>query len=267
MMQDVTRPLPPGPTQLECRNLRVERGERCLVRRLDFALAPGELVCLVGPNGAGKSSLLVTLAGLSPAAAGAVTLAGRELGHFSRREIAQHMGFLPQETDDPYPATVLETALIGRHPHINFWRWESSADVAKARAALRRVGLSDMTGRDVASLSGGERRRLAIATLLAQAPRVYLLDEPLEALDLAWQARLLKLLRRLARLTHSTILMSVHDLSIAARHADRVVLLDGLGSSETGPPDTILNAARLATVYGCTIRRVVVDGAPFFLAD
>lgn len=254
-------------TLLECQGLRVERGERCLVRALDFALAPGELVCLVGPNGAGKSSLLVTLAGLVAAAAGTVSLSEHNLGGCSRRQIARHMGFLPQDSDDPYPATVLETALIGRHPHIGFWRWESSADIAKARAALGQVGLSDLVDHDIASLSGGERRRLAMATLLAQAPRVYLLDEPLEALDLAWQARLLKLLRRLASMTQSAILMSVHDLSIAARHADRVVLLDGLGASEAGTPAQVLNAERLGVIYGCGIRRVEVDGKPFFLAD
>jgi iron complex transport system ATP-binding protein len=257
----------PDSSLLECRGLRVERGERCLVRSLGFSLAPGELVCLVGPNGAGKSSLLVTLAGLVACAAGTVTLSGHRLGDFSRRRIACHMGFLPQDSDDPYPATVLETALIGRHPHIGFWRWESSADLAKARAALRRVGLTHLAAHDIASLSGGERRRLAMATLLAQAPRVYLLDEPLEALDLAWQARLLKLLRGLAGMTGAAILMSVHDLSVAARHADRVVLLDGLGASETGAPATVLNAERLGVVYGCKIRRVEVDGAPFYLAD
>src|SRR5699024_1749021 len=112
---------------------------RMLIERLDFALAPGELVCLVGPNGAGKSSLLTTLAGLAAPATGTIALDGRAVGNFTRRQVAQRMGFLPQDNDDPYPATVLETALIGRHPHIDFWRWESRADVAKARAALRRV--------------------------------------------------------------------------------------------------------------------------------
>ncbi len=250
---------------LECRDLAVERGRRRLVHAFDFALAPGELIALVGPNGAGKSSLLATLAGLLPAAAGAVSIGGETTEAVPRKRLARHVGFLPQETDDPYPATVLETALIGRHPHIGFWRWESAADVAKARAALRRMGLAAAADRQVASLSGGERRRLAVATLLAQAPRVYLLDEPLEALDLAYQARLLKLLRRLARLARIGVIMSLHDLSLAARHADRAILLDGLGSAETGIPEGVLTPKRLAVIYGCPVRRLKVDDLPFYL--
>ncbi|MGH7057555.1 MAG: ATP-binding cassette domain-containing protein, partial [Acetobacteraceae bacterium] len=119
--------------------------------------------------------------------------------------------------------------------------------------------------REVASLSGGERRRLAIAALLAQAPRVYLLDEPLEALDLAYQARLLRLLRGLAQRAHAAILLSLHDLSLAARHANRVILLDGKGDAQIGAPDEVLEASRLAVVYGCTIHRLELEGLPFYL--
>lgn len=244
--------------------LEVARADRRLVDAFDFTLAPGELVGVLGPNGAGKSSLLATLAGLLPAARGEVRLDGRPLGTLSRREIAQRLGFLAQDSTDPYPATVLETALIGRHPHIGFWRWESAADFAKARAALRRVGLGGAADRQIATLSGGERRRLAIASLLAQAPRVYLLDEPLEALDLAFQARLLALLRRLARRMGAAVLFSLHDLAVAARHADRVILLDGRGRAESGAPGQILNAERLSQVYACRIRILRVEGLPFF---
>ncbi|MGH8427120.1 MAG: ABC transporter ATP-binding protein [Gammaproteobacteria bacterium] len=250
---------------IECRGLGVVRGRRQLVEGFDFALAPGEVVGVVGPNGAGKSSLLATLAGLLPRGAGEVLLDGCSLERMPRRRIACRLGFLPQETDDPYPATVLETALIGRHPHIGFWRWESAADVAKARAALRRVGLAAAAARSVATLSGGERRRLAIATLLAQAPQVYLLDEPLETLDFAYQARLLKLLRRLARFTGIAVMMSLHDLSLAARHAHRVILLDGRGTATAGPPDVVLGAERIAAVYGCPVRVLRVEGWPFYL--
>ncbi len=249
-------------TLLTCRNLAVSRGSRRLLEQLDFALAMGEVVGIVGPNGAGKSSLLAALAGLLHPAAGEVFLGDAPLQKLGRRAIAQRVGFLPQEVDDPYPATVLETALIGRHPHIGFWRWESAADLAKARAALRRMGLADAAGRPVSTLSGGERQRLAIAALLTQAPRIYLLDEPLEALDLAYQARLLRLLRRLAGLTGIGILFSLHDLSLAARHADRVILLDGRGRTDIGPPEATLRPDRLSEVYGCRIRQVEIAGEP-----
>ncbi|MGH8273142.1 MAG: ABC transporter ATP-binding protein [Gammaproteobacteria bacterium] len=250
---------------LECRKLAVTRGGRRLVHGLDFTLAPGEIVALVGPNGAGKSSLLAALAGLLPTAGGEITLAGAALSSLSRRQIARQLGFLPQDTEDPYPATVLETALIGRHPHIGFWRWEAHDDVTKAREALRCMGLADFAEREIASLSGGERRRLALAALLAQAPRVYLLDEPLESLDLAYQARLLDILHGLAQHERVGIVFSLHDLSLAARHADRVILLDGRGAAEAGTPGAVLEAERLNEVYECPVRRLELDGLPFYL--
>ncbi|MGA7965074.1 MAG: ABC transporter ATP-binding protein [Gammaproteobacteria bacterium] len=252
---------------IEACGLGVARGERRLIKHLDFVLAPGELVAVVGPNGAGKSSLLTTLAGLFPPATGEARLEGTALERLPRRTIARRLGFLAQDSDDPYPATVLETALIGRHPHIDFWRWESDADRARARKALRAVGLGAAATRSVATLSGGERRRLAIATLLTQAPRIYLLDEPLEALDLAFQMRLLRLLRHMATLGGVGVLFSLHDLSLAARYAERVILLDGQGSATLGTPAMVLDPARLSTIYGCRIRRIAVDGTSFYMAE
>jgi len=246
--------------------LDVTRGERRLVRRLDFTLAAGELVAVVGPNGAGKSSLLTTLAGLSPPAAGRIRLEGSLLERLPRRAVARRLGFLAQDSEDPYPATVLETALIGRHPHIDFWRWESATDRARAHKSLRAVGLDHAAGRGVATLSGGERRRLAIASLLAQAPRIYLLDEPLEALDLAFQMRLLRLFGHLAALGGVGVVFSLHDLTLAARHADRLILLDGYGTATLGRPADVLDPERLSAIYGCRIRRIEVDARPFYIA-
>lgn len=250
---------------LKSRGLQVHRGERQLVSNFDFDLNAGELVAIVGPNGAGKSSLLTALAGLLPTD-GDIYLQGRSLAQLSRRQIARHLGFLAQDNEDPYPATVIETALIGRHPHIDFWRWESAADRRRALKALRAVGLTQAADRQVATLSGGERRRLAIATLLSQAPRAYLLDEPLEALDLAFQVKLLRLLRHMAGLGGVGVMFSLHDLSLAARHADRVILLDGRGGATLGRPDSVLEPNHLGNIYGCAIRRVEIEGMPFYVA-
>ena len=252
---------------LSTRGLGVARGERRLVGRFDFDLAPGELVAVVGPNGAGKSSLLTTLAGLFRPSAGEIRLEGTPIERLPRRTVARRLGFLAQDSEDLYPATVLETALIGRHPHIDFWRWESAADRARAHKALRAVGLDGAATRPVATLSGGERRRLAIATLLAQAPRIYLLDEPLEALDLAFQMRLLRLFRHLAALGSVGVMFSLHDLTLAARHADRLILLDGRGNATLGHPATVLEPARLSMIYGCRIRRIEVGATPFYIAS
>jgi iron complex transport system ATP-binding protein len=252
---------------LVTRELCVTRGERRLIKGLDLTLASGELIAVVGPNGAGKSSLLATLAGLFPPAAGEIRVEGAVLDRLPRRTVARRLGYLAQDSDDPYPASVLETVLIGRHPHIDFWRWESTADRSRARQALRAMGLEATATQSVATLSGGERRRLAIATLLAQAPRIYLLDEPLEALDLAFRIRLLRLLGHLAALGGVGVIFSLHDLSLAARHADRVILLDGHGSATLGTPATVLEPSRLSAIYRCRIRRIAVGATSFYMAD
>ena len=144
------------------------------------------------------------------------------------------LGLLTQTTEDPFPSTVLDTVLIGRHPHIDFWRWESDADRELARTALAAVGLATFADREIATLSGGERRRVAIATLLAQNPDVFLLDEPINHLDPHHQIDVLRLLRAQADAGHAVV-MSLHDAGLAARFADRVLMLFGDGEWLCGP--------------------------------
>jgi iron complex transport system ATP-binding protein len=163
---------------LACRGLTLAVPGRTLCRDVAFEVHAGECWVILGPNGAGKTTLLQTLAGLRPPAAGAILLGDRPIAEYAPRGRAQRLGFLPQDTVDAFPATALEIALGGRHPHIPRWHPESAADVRQARAALTAVGMSEAALRDVQTLSGGERRRVALAMLLAQDPEVMLLDEP-----------------------------------------------------------------------------------------
>ena len=171
---------------------------RTLCRDVAFDVRAGECWVVVGPNGAGKSTLLQTLAGLRPPATGTVKLDGAPIASYAPRMRAQRLGFLPQDTFDAFPATALEIALGGRHPHVPRWHPESAADMRLARAALAAVGMGDAAMRDVQTLSGGERRRVALAMLLAQDPAVMLLDEPTNHLDVAHEVRSLELLAKLA---------------------------------------------------------------------
>ncbi|MFO1408102.1 MAG: ABC transporter ATP-binding protein [Steroidobacteraceae bacterium] len=249
---------------LACERLTVAVPGRVLVRDLDVGFRPGRVIALLGRNGAGKSSLLHVLAGLRPAAGGRVRWRDRPLEEWPRRELALALGFLAQASEDPFPGTVLETALVGRHPHIGTWRWESDDDRAIARRCLAAVDLSGVDGRDVESLSGGERRRLAIATVLAQAPRIHLLDEPVQQLDPLHQLEVLRLFRARAD-AGDCVVMSLHDPGVAAIYADECLLLHGDGRWRHGPTDRVLDEASIGELYGVRVRELRWDGGRTFV--
>jgi len=249
---------------LACHGLALEVPGRTLCRDVAFDIRAGECWVVDGPNGAGKSTLLQTLAGLRVPAAGTIVLDGTPLANYSPRRRALRLGFMPQDTFDAFPATVLEVALGGRHPHIPRWQPESAADVRLAREALRAVGMGDAATRDVQTLSGGERRRVAIAMLLAQDAEVMLLDEPTNHLDVAHEVRTLELLAKLARERSRAIVMALHDLTLAARHATHAVLM-GCDKVEAGAAGTLLDAERLSALYGQALVAVAHPRGTAFL--
>jgi iron complex transport system ATP-binding protein len=257
---------PHGAAGLACTRLTVQVPGRTLVRELDFVLAPGSMTAVLGCNGAGKTLTLHTLAGLRPPAEGNVTFDNRSLTEWPRRLLAQRLGLLTQDTEDPFPSTVEQAVLIGRHPHIGFWDWESSRDREIARAALAAVGLEALSERDVNTLSGGERRRVAIATLLAQDPEVFLLDEPLNHLDPHHQMDVLKLFRSKADAGRA-VLTSLHDAGLAARFCDHALLLFGDGRWLSGPSSEVLTAETMTRLYGVRVREVSWEQGRTFVAE
>ena len=236
------------------------------MRDLAFALPTGSLTCILGRNGTGKTLTLHTLAGLRESATGTIKLLDQEVSAVARRERARQLGFVPQDTDDPFPSSVIETVMVGRHPHIGFWAWESETDFAIARAALASVGLSGWDERSVQTLSGGERRRLAIATLLAQDPQVFLLDEPTNHLDPHHQLDVMRLLQTKAN-NGRTVLMSLHDIGLAARFADYVLLLYGNGEWYFGEAASALTAQTISRLYDSPMRELKWDGGRTFVAE
>lgn len=251
---------------LACQGLDVAVPGRTLVRALELEVAAGQLVCLLGANGTGKSLTLHTLAGLRPPSAGHVMLGARPLADWPRRERARRLGLLTQTSEDPFPGTVLDAVLIGRHPHVDLWHWESAADVEVARAALAACDLVDLEERAIDTLSGGERRRVALAAVLAQDPDVLLLDEPQNHLDPHHQLDVLKLLRARAD-GGRAVIVSLHDPSLAARFADRVLLLYGDGRWTAGDTVTALTAAALSEMYRVTVTELGVGGRRLFVSD
>ncbi len=238
----------PAP-RLAAQGVRVVVGSRTLVDDLALSLAPGRCCVIVGPNGAGKSTLLRTLAGLRSPAQGTIAYDGVNLDALGPRERARRRGWLPDATFDAFPATVLETVLVGRHPALQRWQWESGDDIAIARGALAGVGLPDIEQRDVGTLSSGERRRVGIAALLAQDPAIMLLDEPSAHLDPGQQVAVLDLVCNLARERGKVVAMVLHDLHLALRYADVAVAI-ARGRTLAGPASDILCARVLSDVFG-----------------
>jgi iron complex transport system ATP-binding protein len=231
-----------------------------LCRDLDLELRAGERLAILGRNGAGKSTLLSVLAGLRAPLAGEIRLQGESYAELGPRRAARLRGWLPQTRNDAFASTVLETALIGRHPHLNRWGWESAQDARIVRRALASVDLADFERRDVQTLSGGERQRLAIATLLVQQPELFLLDEPVAYLDLKHQIAMLALFNDAARNTGASVAMVLHEPALAWRFCDRALLVHGDGRCECGPAPEMLSAERLSALYDYPLQVFERDG-------
>jgi iron complex transport system ATP-binding protein len=254
-----------GAPLLAAHALTVSIGGISVCSDLHFSVRPGERLAILGRNGAGKSTLLSVLAGLRDADTGTVRLGGTSYAELAPRESAKRRGWLPQRHSDAFASTVLETTLTGRHPHLGRWDWEGERDAAIARNALKAVGLAELEARDIQTLSGGERQRLAIATLLTQAPPLYLLDEPLAHLDLNHQIAVLDLFAGAARDCGAGVIMVLHEPGLADRYCDRALLLYGDGRHEIGPCRDILSADRLAELYGHPLQEVESHGHRWFI--
>ncbi|VAX00411.1 hypothetical protein MNBD_GAMMA19-2045 [hydrothermal vent metagenome] len=255
-------------TALLCtKELGVEISGKTVCRQLDMAINAGQHWGLLGTNGVGKTTLLHTLAGLRAPARGEIRLGDALLGALPRRTIAQKIGVLLQADDDAFPGTVMETVLSGRHPWLGQWQWEGANDRMLALAALDDVGLDGFEQRQVNTLSGGERRRLALATLFTQNPQLFLLDEPTNHLDPHHQINLLGLLdQRVADTANQRAsVMILHDINLATRFCDHLILLFGEGEVLCGPAEDILTVETLTRLYGHPV--IAVDGpnGPVFL--
>ncbi|WP_301101819.1 ABC transporter ATP-binding protein [Propionivibrio sp.] len=252
---------------LEARKLTVSIGGKTFCRDLDLTLHAGERLAILGRNGAGKSTLLSVLAGLRAEQSGEVLIDGLSYASLGARKSALVRGWLPQVRGDAFASTVLETALVGRHPHLDRWGWESDKDAKIVRQALAAVDLTSYEQRDIQTLSGGERQRLAIATLLAQAPQLFLLDEPIAHLDLKHQIAMLELFSGTARDCGAAVAMVLHEPALAWRFCDRALLMHGDGRTESGPTREILTVDRLSALYQYPLQMLECDGRVSFIPN
>lgn len=212
----------------------------------------GLIVGLLGPNGSGKTTLIRLLAGLLTPHQGRVLIDGQPIGTLTRRAIARRIALVPQDTHAAFDFSVLDMVLMGRYPHLGALALEGADDVGLAREALAATGTSALEERTFSTLSGGERQRVVIAGALAQAADILLLDEPTASLDIGYQLEIAALLRRLNHERGTTMVLSTHDLNLAAGLCDRIVLLKNGQLIADGPTSQTLTPERIALAYGVT---------------
>lgn len=243
--------------------LSVRLGRHPAVTGIDLRLTPGQLVGIIGPNGAGKSTLIRALLGLARPAAGRVTIDGADIAKLDRRAIARAIAYLPQGQTLHWPLSAERLVALGRLPHLGPLSRLSSEDAAAIDAALAQTDALNLKNRIATELSGGERARVLLARALAVGAPALIADEPLAALDPGHQIDVMTLLRDQAR-GGALVVTVLHDLNIAARWCDRLLLMDGGALVADGAPLDVLTHANLARVYGVTAR-IEEDGAPLVI--
>jgi iron complex transport system ATP-binding protein len=251
-------------SELRCRSLDVRIAGIRVVNKLDLAIRPGEFWGLLGPNGIGKTTLLKCLAGLLEPAKGEILLESRPILELPRKILARHVGMLQQHTVYVFDASVLQTALTGRHPYLGYWEREGPEDLAMAKKALQSVDLEGFSGRSVTGLSGGEARRLAFASLLVQDPDVMLLDEPTNHLDLRHQVHIMGMIGKRTRDGSRSAFAALHDINLAARYCSHVIMLFGDGDWCAGAADDMLSESSLERLYRCPVERLDGPNGPRF---
>ena len=249
---------------LTAKGLRLGYQGKPVVHRLDFAVPLGQITAIVGPNACGKSTLLLGLARILKPEAGQVVLDGRSIHSLPTKEVARRLGLLPQAAVAPAGLTVADLVFRGRSPHQSFFHQWSERDRAAVETALTATRMSDLADRRIDELSGGQRQRAWIAMALAQDTDLLLLDEPTTFLDLAHQIEVLELIRDLNESRGRTVVVVLHDLNLASRYADQLVVMADGAIVASGPPEEVVTVDTISGVFGveCVIIEDPAAGTP-----
>lgn len=237
-------------SRLEALGIRAGYADVTILDEIDLVIPDGKVTVLIGPNGCGKSTLLKTMARIIAPARGNVLLDGKDIHSLNTRSVAAKLGLLPQGPVAPEGLVVRELVAQGRFPHQTLLRQWSQADEDAVNAAMQTAGITDFADRAVDTLSGGQRQRCWVAMVLAQQTGLILLDEPTTFLDLKVQVDLMDLFSALAHERGHTLVIVLHELSLAAAYADHLVMMKGGRIVSSGSPDDIFTAPRLKDVFG-----------------
>ena len=244
---------------LDIRCISLDFRDKSILSDVSFSVSPGEFFVIIGPNGAGKTSLLKVIAGLQKSDQGTVTVKGKNVLQYRRRNLSQIMAIVPQQIEVGFPFTAADTVIMGRSPHLGILGMEGENDFYIAGEAMKFTDVAHLADRKLYQLSGGELQRVIIARAICQQPEIILLDEPTTALDPAHQLKIMDLMEKFRQEQGTTIIMVSHDLNLASMYGDRLLLLKEGGVIKTGEPSAVLDKELLEKSYGC---RMMVDESP-----
>ncbi len=243
--------------RLTSEELRFHYGHTVVLDGISFELCEQQVASLVGPNGVGKSTLIKCIDHVLAPKAGVVRLDGKSVGDYGRKDLSMRIGYVPQSVSGVFPYSVFDTVLMGRRPHIG---WQvRDRDLEVVAQTLQFMGIEHLSDRYFDSLSGGERQKVTIARALAQEPEVILLDEPTSNLDIKHQLEVMDLIRRLVDERSLLAVMAMHDLNLAARYSDTVLMLKGKSIYRSGSPEQVLTAENILETYG--VRAQIITSA------
>ncbi len=256
-----------NPILLELQNMTFGYGKMILFRELSLSIGMGEFVGIIGPNGSGKSTLIKLMAGILKPTEGTIALKEKPIPKWSEREIARSIAYVPQQTQMSHAFSVMDIILMGRYPHRKLVFIENAEDISIARNALATVGAEKLEHHYFDDLSGGEKQRIILAAALAQEPAILLLDEPTSSLDLHYQIYIFNVLKKLNQSLSLSVVTAVHDLNLAARFCNRILLLTGDQHVIDGPTESVLSTDRLMALFHVQIHTYQdpVSGFRYFL--
>ncbi len=231
----------------------------------DISLEMGgaQVISILGPNGVGKSTLIHCINKILDPSEGTVFVDGKEVSEYSLKEMARKIGYVPYSSSDTFPLTVVDTVLLGRHPHAG-WK-TTDEDLEIVFDVLEKLGIQDLSMRYFTELSAGQRQRVMLARGLVQKPKVIMLDEPTSNLDIKHQLGISRTLKELSRQEGILVIMISHDLNIASRYSDNVILMHEGRIFDIGSPQNVLTVENIKTVYGVDSRIIDDDGHPYII--
>jgi len=234
-----------------------------ILKNVCIELRASEMLSVVGPKGAGKSTLLRCIDRILKPQRGSILLDEREIKEMSRMELAKKMGYIPQSSAQVFPATVFDTVLLGRRPHVG-WR-SSEKDTKMVLEMLQMLNIKSFAMRDINELSGGQQQKVFIARALTQEPDVLLLDEPTSNLDIKHQLEVMDIIKNIVREKGIAAIMAIHDLNLASRYADRIVMMNGGEIFDAGDAAAVLTPENIKHVYDVEVKVNNHDGRPYIV--